>query len=344
MITIDRYRAEDRASVESMFRRLHGDAGAAAFLKRWRWQYEQNPSLPNAVPLIWLARIDGEVVGQYATMPVKLMVNGTEIDAAWGMDVMIMPEHQRLGIGRLMFEAWDQGVGASIGLGLTDASYGLFKKLHWPDLGRVPRFLKKLSARVQDNPPTAGRKHERVIRTVRNALVRLSPVSANVKRVRSFDEGVTQLWEREGTCFAFAVRRDAAYLNWKFLDATHLKYEAAVVERNGETNGYLVLHHAQQNGWRATIISDFFCAPADTATFSALLHWAEHEALAAKADVLRVFATHAGFGEMLRRNGYVNFDPAMRMVAKINAVTVPPNYYDTFANWHVTIGDSDNDR
>jgi len=340
MVIVDRYRPEDHAAVAALYHRMYGP-NAEASLLRWQWQYERNPNLPDGIPLIWLLRLDGEVIGQYATMPVMLAVNGREIDAAWGMDVMITPEYQRGGFGRIMFEKWDHNTGASIGIGLTDASAGLFKKLKWGDMGRVPRLIKPLSARA---PAAPKRLVDRVSRSIRNLATRLRPMGGDVRHVRRFDDGVTRLWERVKSRFAFAVRRDAAYLNWKFVDAPHLKYAFATLVRDGETHGYVAIRHVEQADLRVTILADFLADPDDPAAFRALLRWVDREALAARSDLVRVFTTHAGFLRILRSAGYLDRDPAMRFVAKINAFEVPTSYYDSSAAWHVTVGDSDSDR
>ena len=344
MVTVDRFRAEDRAAVDALFRRQHGEVAAQAYLQRWNWQYARNPNLPEGLPLIWLARLDGEVIGQYPTIPVKVMVNGTEIDAAWGCDVMLNPEHQRHGIGRILFETWDRNVGASIAMGLTDASHGLFKKLRWPDMGRVPRLVKSVSARVQDSPPSRGRLGARLRCGIRNLMTRFRLPGGDTHVVRQFDEGVTRLWERVGQSFAFAVRRDAAYLNWKFVEAPHLDYVMATCVRDNETCGYVAIRHVEQEGWRATIIVDFLSDPGRPDVLQALLRWVDRAAIAARSDVIRVHATNARYIDGLHSAGYADRDPVMRFVAQINAVEVPPHYYDSFADWHVTMGDSDNDR
>ena len=81
-------------------------------------------------------------------MPVLVTVNGREVDGAWGMDVMVAPERQRQGLGEVLFRTWDRNVGASLGLGLSDSSYRLFQKLHWPDIGPVPCLVKPLTRRA----------------------------------------------------------------------------------------------------------------------------------------------------------------------------------------------------
>lgn len=338
MIEIDRYRPDDRPLLAALFRRVLGEDRAEALLARWDWQYARNPSNPRpGTPLIWLAREDGAVVGQYATMPVRLWVRDREIDAAWGTDVMVAPEGQRKGLGRRLFETWDHSVGASIGLGLTDASAALFRKLEWPDLGRVPRFVKPLGGGLRRQVSHAlargwaaiQRGHDRSAGT----MVRLS----------RFDDSVTQLWTRTAPRFDFAVRRDAAYLGWKYVDPPHLAYCLAAMMRDGEMLGYVVYRHVVETERRVTVLVDFLVDPEDARSLSAMLRWVEGEARDARSEVIRAFTTFAGFHDAFRDAGYVPGPPALRFVAKINAVAVPPEFY-TSERWHVTVGDSDADR
>lgn len=336
MIEIDRYREEDKSALAALYRRVQGDARAEALLRRWTWQYERNPSLPDGMPLIWVAREDGAIVGQYATMPVRLWVSGTEIDAAWGTDVMVAPEGQRKGVGNRLFETWDRNVGASIGLGLTDASAGLFRKLQWPDLGQVPRFVKQLSGGRGRLAAELGR--------MRSALGAMGDRAAGrMERATRFGDEVTRLWERSAGHFAFAVRRDARYLDWKFADAPHTTYSTAVLRGAGDARGYVVYRHAEEADKRATILVDFLAEPGDDEALATMLRWLEREARRARSDVMRAFTTFVGYHDAFRAAGWVPGPPALRFVAKINAVRVPPEFYST-ERWHVTAGDSDVDR
>src|SRR5215467_15269274 len=152
MADIDRYRQEDRRAVEALYRRVFGFDAAEASRLRWEWQYRRNPNNPGGEPEIWVAREGPAIIGQYATMPVRLSVKGREVKGSWGMDVMVAPERQRRGIGEVLFRTWDRNVGASLGLGLSDASYRLFQKLRWPDVGPVPCLIKPLSRRALRRP------------------------------------------------------------------------------------------------------------------------------------------------------------------------------------------------
>jgi predicted N-acetyltransferase YhbS len=347
MAEIGRYRAEDRRHVEALYRRVFGTDSAEANRLRWDWQYKRNPHMPNDGPLIWLAREGQTIVGQYATMPVRLSVQGKEIDAAWGMDVMVAPERQRQGLGEVLFRTWDRNVGASLGLGLSDSSYRLFGKLRWPDVGPVPCLVKPLSRRALRRPgwSVAANKLLSAITLPWIRLIsRSKPLEGEVRVVRQFDARFDELWRRVRSQFAFAVRRDAAYLNWKYIQAPHVRYSIAILERDGELGGYIVYRHMQEARGRVTIIVDWLTDPSDTSGFATLLRWVDREARAADSDKIRAFAMHAGFNKTLRGEGYFSVKSTMEFVAKINAIDVPGAFYEQTDTWHVTLGDSDQDR
>ena len=111
MADIGRYRPEDRRAVEALYRRVFGHDAAEASRLRWEWQYRRNPNNPGQEPEIWIAREGPAIIGQYATMPVRLSLAGPRSQGSWGMDVMVAPERQRQGLGEVLFRTWDRNVG-----------------------------------------------------------------------------------------------------------------------------------------------------------------------------------------------------------------------------------------
>jgi hypothetical protein len=67
--------ADDRRAVDALYRRVFGHDAAEASRLRWEWQYRATPTT-RAGPEIWVAREGPAIVGQYATMPVRLWVRG----------------------------------------------------------------------------------------------------------------------------------------------------------------------------------------------------------------------------------------------------------------------------
>lgn len=347
MTRIDRYRPEDRRQVDALYRRVFGADAAEASRLRWQWQYGQNPQAPPDGAAIWLAREGQTVIGQYATMPVRVAIGSREIDGSWGMDVMVAPERQRQGVGDRLFRTWDRQVGASLGLGLSDSSRRLFEKLRWPNLGPIPALVKPLSRRAL-RIPTWPVPVNRLVSWLTLPYVRLvarsRPLQGQVRTIRQFDQRFTRLWDRIGPRFDLAVRRDAAYLNWKFIQPPHVRYIVAALERGENVAGYAVYRHVAEPLGRVTRLVDFLTDPDDAAGFLTLLRWVDREARAADSDKIRAWGTHDGFRRLLRKSGYFPLKSTVELVARVNAVEVPSDYYRSSDSWHVTIGDSDQDR
>ena len=347
MADITRYRPEDKRAVEALYRRVFGNDAAESSRLRWEWQYRRNPNNPGHEPEIWIAREGTTLVGQYATMPVKLSVKGDEVQGSWGMDVMVAPERQRQGLGEVLFRTWDRNVGASLGLGLSDSSYRLFQKLNWPDVGPVPCLVKPLTRRAfrrPNWPVPLNRLVSAIALPIVKIVARSRPLRAEVRLIQRFDDSFTELWAELAPKFDLAVRRDAAYLNWKYVLAPHVRYSIAVLRRQDRNIGYAVYRHVHEPRGRVTLLVDFLADPDDEAAVRTLLHWIDREAAQADSDKIRAFAMHAGFRRILRRSGYFQVKSTMEFVVKVNAIEVPSAFYENTDAWHVTLGDSDQDR
>ena len=347
MADINRYRPEDRKSVEALYRRVFGNDAAEASRLRWEWQYRRNPNNPGQEPEIWIAREGTTIVGQYATMPVRLSLKGRETQGSWGMDVMVAPERQRQGLGEVLFRTWDRNVGASLGLGLSESSYRLFQKLRWPDVGPVPCFVKPLTRRALRRPnwPTGvNRLVSALTLPVVKIVARTRPLAAEVRIIQRFDESFSALWEELAPRFDLAVRRDAAYLNWKYVTAPHVRYTIVALRRNDRNVGYAVYRHLHEPRGRVTLLVDFLTDPADASGFSTLLGWIDREARQADSDKIRAYAMHAGYRRALKRSGYFQVKSTMEFVVKVNGIEVDESFYERTDDWHVTLGDSDQDR
>ena len=347
MADIDRYRAEDRRVVDALYRRVFGHDAAEASRLRWDWQYLRNPNNPRREPEIWIAREGPAIVGQYATMPVQVTVTGQQVRGSWGMDVMVAPERQRQGLGEILFRTWDRNVGASLGLGLSEASYRLFNKLRWPDVGPLPCLVKPLTRRafrIPTWPVSVNRLVSAVTLPIVKIVARTRPLGAEVRLIQRFDDSFTQLWDSLANKFDFAVRRDAAYLNWKFVSAPHVRYVIAALRRDDRNVGYAVYRHFGEPRGRVTSLVDFLVDPDDHAGLRTLLGWVDREAQQADSDKIRTFAMHAGFRRVLRRSGYFQVKSSIQFVVKVNGINVSPSFYENTDRWHVTLGDSDQDR
>jgi hypothetical protein len=175
-------------------------------------------------------------------------------------------------------------------------------------------------------------------------VARTRPLSADVQIIQRFDDSFTELWETLAPKFDLAVRRDAAYLNWKYVGVPHVRYSLAALRRDDRNVGYAVYRHLHEPRGRVTLLVDFLVDPDDEQGLNTLVRWVDREARQADSDKIRTFAMHAGFRRLLRRAGYFQVKSTVEFVAKINGANIPEDFYQNTDRWHVTIGDSDQDR
>jgi GNAT superfamily N-acetyltransferase len=346
MADIGRYRPDDRRAIEALYRRVFGHDAAEANRLKWDWQHRSNPASADGLPLIWVAREGTNVVGQLAAIPVRVVVRGQEVDGAWGTDAMVTPERRRQGLGELLLRQWDTSVGVALGLGLSESSAPLLRKLRW-SLVTVPCLVKPLTRRALRMPNwsvTANRLVSALTLPFVKVVGRVRPLAAEVHLSRRFDDAFTELWERVAPRLDLAVRRDAAYLAWKFATPPYARYTIAILRRGDRDEGYVVYRHVHEPLGRATLIVDFLVDPDDDDGLRTLLGWVDREARAADSDKVRCFALHAGFRRQLRRAGYFAIKSSLELVVKVNALDVPASFYEQTDRWHVTLGDSDYDR
>jgi hypothetical protein len=347
MSDIDRFKPEDRRGVDTLYRRTHGADAAEANRFRWDWQHRRNPHNATGLPGIWVAREGPTVVGHYQTLPVRLSLKGLEVDGAWGAGALIAPERDQQGLDEALVRAWDRNSGAVLVLGRPGESRQVLDRLHWPDSNVVPALVKPLTRRAFRLPhlPTT---FNRLISAVTHPLVqivsRTRPLRAECEPIRRFDAGFTALWDRLAPKFDLAVRRDSAYLNWRYIEPPHVRYSVVALKRHGELHGYAVFRHRHEPLGRVTLLVDFLVDPADVSGLKTLLRWVDRVARAEDSDKVRCSVMHGVFRRVLRRNGYFNVKSTLEVSVKVNAVQVPKGFYDDTDGWHITSGDSDQDH
>src|SRR5690606_13077989 len=180
-------------------------------------------------------------------------------------------------------------------------------EMRWPRALSLPCLVKPISRRALRRPSWpvfANRLVSALALPVVKVVSRLRPLREEMQAIRRFDAGVDALWEQVGGKFGLAVRRDAPYLNWKFVEPPHVRYQLAVLKRDDDVAGYVVYRHLREPQGRVTHIVDFLASPSDERALATLARWVDREARLADSDKIRCYASHAVFRRVFRRNGY----------------------------------------
>jgi GNAT superfamily N-acetyltransferase len=352
ILAIERRTSRDDAEIAELYGEIFGNDLAESSRRRWRWQYLDNPNVGREGPDIWIARDGDRILGQYASMPVRLWWKDRETRASWGMDVFVRKEARGRGVGARLFTTWADHVEVALGLGLTPSSYGLFHKLGYADVGPVPLFQKVLDPRS-----IAERRLGRGIGGALAPLVGLAlrarypdhhvvPINGTpntiVRNIGAFSPEYDDLWARTRGSYVMCARRDAAYLNWKYRDCPHRRYDLWEARVDQRLVGFAVSRHEMRRGIRLGWLVDLYADAGDEQARAALLDAvlrSFHDAGVARAQA---FSLGAPLAMSMRRRGF--FPARSPMQFCVRARTPADDIVADTGRWHVVFGDSDMDR
>jgi hypothetical protein len=337
----------DADALLAIYGRIFGKEKTAAKRSAWAWQYEQNPRAPQG-PVVWVARANGRPFGQMGSIPVALWWGGREVRASWGIDYFVAPDAEGLGHSIALARAWLESVDVALALGLAHTSYLICKRLGFRDLGHVPFF-----EAVLDPAAVARRRWGRLAGAAAAPLSSGLRYLARRRRTRLLtDVEVTpageigaeydELWERVRAGFAACVRRDTAYVRWKYRCAPNKEYTILEARRAGQLTGFAVSRCEEYRGLRLGWIVDLFAAPNDQPTRKALLTSLMGAFAEARVARVQIFCTHARLHADLRRHGFFRSVSRARLCVRPNGVSDGPIAQSD--DWHVVFGDSDSDR
>jgi len=346
-VTVQRHRPEDREPLLERYAEVFGEGLAQSSRERWKWQYEANPASLDG-PEIWVAREGPEILGQYASMPVILWWGDREVRSSWGMDVFVTAAARGKGVGAKLFTAWADHVEVALGLGLTPSSYGLFKKLGYEDVGPVPFYRKILDGTAVAQRrlgPIAGRLAGPLITLAGYVLAPERPADSGdvtVESVETFGPEYDGLWEQARPSYAMCVRRDTAYLRWKYVDCPHRSYLIHEARRGGQLAGFAVSRIEDYRGLRLGWLIDAFARGDDESAFSALVGAVVASFRSQAVARAQAFSMHGGLARVLRGWGFTPGPSPMQFCVHVRQPA--PSVLGRQEAWHVVFGDSDMDR
>jgi GNAT superfamily N-acetyltransferase len=313
----------------------------------WRWQYDENPCARGGVPVALFGDAP-EALGVLGRIPVRLATPSGELDAAWGIDVFVLPEFRNAGIGGLLIEDWDASTPVSLSLGVTDMAFAVFLASGRTHVGDVPVYKRLLSWDKLVEPKLgdglAGLMAEKLGAAwgARALDAAAHAPGLEWQTVESLDADFDALWQRSAPALGIAARRDRAAVDWRFKRYPGDAFDLFAVRRGGELAAWAAIALGRRGERLIGYVADVLWA-GDRDALAFALAMATYELEARGADVVECLASHPALGRELRRLGYWKRPTKTRLLYKVNRPEAAAALAgaERLERWHVTFADSD---
>jgi hypothetical protein len=299
------FRVPDTPDLLTLYTEVFGRARTE---EEFRWKLL---SLESPVDTVWVAATTERIVGQHAGIPTWMKLGDSQVFAMHAVEAMTHSAHRREGmltkLGGGLYEHWrDRGVPLVIGLphagwGSRAGALGYrpFLTLKW--MSRPLRPVAMLAAKLKPAHDATERlpthlgpfeDHEQRSRTVVQQQV----------AGRKFDE----LWSRIAPAYENCVVRDAAWVQWRYLDVPGGAFTVLLAELGGAPAGFIAYRLVNAGGRLIGRVADIFAHPDDQETVQALVDSAVTHMRSHGADsVATLVASGSSLHARLRRLGFV---------------------------------------
>ena len=231
---------------------------------RYEWLYCKNPE---GMARVWVACEfeTSKIIGVAAAFPKRIHRHGKKVRGYVLGDFCIHPEYRSLGPALALQRSTLEDLsreGAGFVFDFPSASMlAIYKRLRIEPQESVIRFAKPLRADRQVQKRVPNKAAGRTLAVAANTALRLRDVGLRRSSVWKISEETepcgeefTLASQRWAPGMGVCAGRDADYLNWRFLQHPHRRYQFLTARQDGRLCGFLIYHWAGED---ATVVDLF---------------------------------------------------------------------------------------
>jgi GNAT superfamily N-acetyltransferase len=319
---------------------------------RWRWMFEASAARLGQPPQVWLYRDTGRVVGHNGSIPVAVTIAGDQRRTGWLVDTMVLPEYRDRAVGPQLMNAAHDDLPFALSLGQTEQMRGIQLRLGWKQVAplqtaqlliRPERVLKGKLPGPAALAAGWGLRASSALRDITRARPEVS-----LREIVEFGAPHSALWEAMAIGVTCAVRRDASYLNWKYVAQPGQDFLRLDVLRAGELRAAAVCMFREADEhykYRRAFLVDFVAPLDDEPLLVSSLHAVAQAVSDRGADALICLHVGARLTAALKRCGFHLREPERFLLVRPEGLDERQRAAVTSEDaWFVTHGDSDIDR
>ncbi len=328
------------------------------WMRWWNWKYVNNPA---GFPKIWLAEINGKIIGYYAIIHIMIKCGDKIIVGSQSVDTMTHPHyrHQRI-FETLARRTYDQAKkdGIKLVYGFpNEYSYpGFVKKLGWFNVCSMPSVIKPYNIKNLFKHRIKNKFLQKICILTGNTFINIfyrickpkkppEVAGLTIYEIAFFDDSIDDFWKKISKEHNILVVRNKIYLNWKYVSVPDVNYIKYLAEKDGEVCGYVVLRCVKKQDLLIGFIYDIMASLHQPLTILSLISKAIEYFENKKVDAIFYIGTNHTINRIFKNAGFIMIPPFLfKRYFIIHNISseIPTTYLKDKRNWFVQMmGDSD---
>jgi GNAT superfamily N-acetyltransferase len=358
--TVRRLREEDVEQVRRLAAEVFFEQPPDRFsAEYWNWEFEQAPAGRSSA---WIADDAGRAVGHYAAVPLTYTIDGRAITGAIVVDVMSDSDYRNQGmftaLGRsAVAEVGEDGISFVVGYPVRPEVMPGHLKVGWVHAFDLPVYalpLKFESALTEALPtwapagalaPVARAGYRSVMAPALRRRFSAGTArrgSVVLREVTELDEGVDALADAVAAGHRVVLRRDLAYLRWRYLKHPRETYRIVVAEEGERLVGLSVTRPGELLGIPALVLVDLAVVPGRPDVVAQLVDGAVAEGRERGSElVATMLNAQTQERRAVQSRGFLRTPAAFHYIVRPTREDVDRSVLMDPRSWWVTWGDTD---
>ena len=324
--------------------------GSPKTLELLKWNHQQN--LQNTQSIYYaIDPLTGNIAAIYTYLPVVFTCMGHTVNAMQSFDTLTDKDHRGKGLfiqlaSKIEAEERTKNNELVYGFPNENSVHGFVNKLKFHYFGEVPFMIKPL--RVSFFINKLLKKHAADTADSNCTVIIKLPGAGKdntiIKEMLRFEEDYNSLYQKVAPQIKIGVKRDAAYMNWRYVDKPFEIYSKYGFYEKGELKGVVVFCLKNKHGGKIGYLMELLFT--EEYAGKKLMHFCNKNLKLNKADLILGWVFKHSFNyNIIKKSGYFHFPEKLRpqklgFIAKLLNSTNNKDIYN-IKNWYLSYSDSD---
>ncbi len=319
------------------------------FISRWLWKHVESARRLAIEPRVWLCRQRGAVVAHNGAIPIKLKIGDEEQLVAWIGETASIDTYRHEDIGFRLLSQASEELPFCLSVGQSERTRTALLQMGWVQVAplTIAQFVIHPEAvqhgKLSGPSALAAGWGSRVTSAVRTLLNHRPTME--IQQVTRFDDRHDRLWQMAARDITCGVIRDAAYMNWKYVDQPGQDILRLELIEQETVRGVVILQFCEPNDdypYRHAFLADLVSPLSDERLLQQLVQIASTAAAERNTDALVCQYVCPPLSRILRQNGFRMYEPDQYLLVNPRQLPLESRVKVLAGkDWFVTPGDAE---